>query len=242
MAWASVGRAGSTGGASLPTTQSFITITLNGQAGTGANVGDVLVVANSINMDSSVAIGSELISIIDSASNNYIRANKTETVNAAQVADVVNYVYYAHIEKALTTSNTLTINYSNNPSVQGHATVVWRFSKGAGSSVRLYDTTFNTVSSSSVAGTLDIAGPATETLRLRTIAAFTTLTSITTSAGWTSIGTTRGGANLEPAVYGEFRIVSASTAASSLTNASSNAKASVYAIFEENSLTGDGIF
>jgi hypothetical protein len=119
---------------------------------------------------------------------------------------------------------------------------VWRFTASPTASIRAVDSTYVVIATSSN-GVLDLAAPTpTGHLRVRAVAAETTVTAFTTTAGWTTIGTTRASATAAMAVFGEFLITSNSTAASNCSISAAADNASVYALFEENELTGDGIF
>lgn len=224
MAWASIGRAGSTGNASNNT--SSVGITLNGQAGSGGDVGDVLVLAFAVDNASSVNNADEtaVTSVVDSASNNWIKIREITAGGGASQAGAVCSLWYTQVSAALSTANSVTINMSNNTARDAKAGIVWRFSNTTNAKIEAYDSTHIVIATSSN-GNLDLATPRGEFLRFRAVAAETTVTSFTTTAGWTTIGTTRASATGAMAIFGEFRIITGTTAASnpSISAAADNA-------------------
>lgn len=238
MAWSSIGLAGSTGNAS--NNQSSIVITLNGQAGSGSNVGDILILSIGVNNFSSVSNADEgaVTSVTDSGSNLWVKAREITNGNAASTVGTVCSVWYSRTHTALTTSNTVTANFSNNLARDGCTGIVRRFTAPGAVSVR--DSTYLT-NATSLLGTIDQTETATEFLRFRAVAARTTLTAMTTTSGWTTIGSTRSSATANQAIFGEFRITSASTASSAPSLTAAVANASIYAVFEEAPLLGQVI-
>ncbi len=245
MAWASVGRAGSTGNATSNT--SVLTCTLNGVAGSGADVSDLLIYAIAVQnatTDTGLDEGA-VLSIADSGGINVwqkIRERtKAGTGEAAQTG-VVCSLWYTHVTNALSSVDTATATFGSPAQRDAQAGIVWRFSKGGDSALRLVNSTGITIGTSS-SGALDMAAPtATDHLRLRVVGARTTLTALTTTAGWTTIGTTRASATARMAIFGEFLITSATTAVSNCSLTVATSQASHYALFEENSILGDSIF
>lgn len=243
MAWASVGLAGSTGNAS--NNNSNVVVTLTGQAGSGANVGDVLIACIGVNNFSSVSNADEgaVTSVTDNGTNTknvWVKAREI-TANAATPASTtgtVCSVWYTHVDTALTTANTVTANFSNSAARDGATMLISRFT--ASGAVGVKDSTYLTQTSSAF-GTIDQTETATEFLRFRAIAARTTLTALTTTAGWTSMGTTRSSATVNQAIFGEWLISSASTAASSPKISAAVVNANVYAVFEENRPMGQTV-
>jgi hypothetical protein len=241
MAWASVGRAGSTGNQTLNST--ILTITLNGQAGTGASVGDLLVW--SIGVQSATTVTADegaVLSVEDTVGNTWTKIR--ELTNGRQTVGstgVVCSLWYTHVTQAASTTDTVSCIFGSSAARDAQGGIVWRFSKSGSASVRVADSTFLT-SSTSLPGVMDLATPASEFLRYRTWAARTTIQAFSTTAGWTTIGTTRSGAAApSEAIYGEYLITSATTAQSApvITGAGSPLSVSHYVVFEENLLMGD---
>lgn len=236
MAWASVGLAGSTGNAS--NNQSTIAITLTGQAGSGANANDLLILCVGVNNFSSVSNADEgaVTSVTDNGTNTrnvWTKAREITNGNAASSVGTVCSMWYTRVDTALTTANVVTANLSNNAVRDGVTGLISRFTVQGGVSVR--DSTYLTASTSGF-GTIDQTESATEFLRFRATAARSTITSLTTTAGWTTMGTTRSSATANQAIYGEWIISSASTKNSSPSISAAAVSASVYVVFEEHNL------
>lgn len=242
MAFASIGRAGSTANATV--NSSNMVITLNGQAGTGANVTDLLVYSVGTQNQTTIndTDGGIVTSVVDSKNNNWVKVRETQRGTAVVQSGAVCSLWFTNVETALTTSDTVTATFSNPATCDAQAGIIWRFSK-SGAAVRAADST-RVTGTSSIPGSLDLAQNGTEFVRFRGVTARTSITVFTTSAGWTTIGTTRSGtANGAVAMFGEFAITTASTLASNPTiNGVVSATASIYADFEETALMGDSIF
>jgi hypothetical protein len=237
MAWASVGRAGSTGNATA--NASTMGITLNGQAGSGAAVNDLLVCVYAMGSSTTTAsVTTRVTAVTDTASNTWSKAQEFLGPSASSL-NMVCSIWYTNVENALTTTDVVTITHTTRA---GQAAIVWRFSHGQGSLLNR-GATYSATNGTSVPGALDLAEPATELLRFRGVASRTTLAAMTTTAGWTTIGTTRASATVLTSVYGEFLITSASTAVSNpvLPGHTTQCTASVYTVFEDCQLMGDGV-
>lgn len=234
MAWASVGIAGSTGNATNNNTS--IVVTLSGQVGTGANVNDFLILCVGVNNFSSVSNADEgaVTSVTDNATNTnnvWTKVREITNGNAATTVGTVCSMWATRVNTALTTSNTVTASFSNSAARDGATALVSRFTVSGG--VRVADSTYLT-NATSLLGSIDqTEATAGEYLRFRAIAARTTVTALTTTSGWTTMGTTRSSATVNQAIFGEWRIVSAATAASAPSITAAVANASVYAVFEE---------
>jgi hypothetical protein len=246
MAWASVGLAGSTG--NTVNNQTAITITLNGQAGSGGDVGDVLIGTFACDNASSVSdIDAGAVSgVADDALNTWTKAIEIQNGGAAAQAGAVVSLWYTKVENALTTVQTVVASLTSTATRDATAGRIWRFTNAG--TVNVSQSTFVTVATS-LSGTLDLTEAATEFLRFRGVAAETTLTAFTTTSGWNSIGMSRSGATVgvEVAAFGEYLITSATTAASACRIAAATDQASVYATFQEvvadlYILMGDGIY
>jgi hypothetical protein len=242
MAWAAVAVAGTVGSSVANSTA--ITVTLNTQAGVGAAAGDFLVAGFGLHNFSSVsnADNGDVLSVADSGSNTWVKAREVTHGGATPATTVgtVCSVWYTRARAALTTSNTVVATLGSSASRDSNCGIVYRFTAPGGA--RVANTTHLIIATSS-AGSIDQAQTATEFLRVRVMAARTTLTAMTTTAGWTSIGTARGSAATPTqAIFGEYLITAASTAASSPALTAAGIKASVYVVFEEDTLMGDGIF
>lgn len=242
MAWASVGRAGSTG--NTGNNQATIDITLNGQVGTGANVSDVLIATFSCDNDSTTTSGIDpgaVSGVVDSASNNWIKAREIQNGGGLSQSGAVCSIWYTHVDNALSTAAVVTASLTNNTFRDATAGIVWRFTNGTGA-LSLEETTFVTLGTSSC-GSLDIdtSAKVSEHLRFRGVAAETTVTAFTTTAGWTTIGTTRSGTAVgaEVAVFGEFLISSSANAPSNPSISAAADQASILCVFENADLMGD---
>lgn len=234
MAWASVGLAGSTGNAT--NNNSSVTVTLTGQAGSGANQDDILILCVGVNNFSSVSNADEgaVTSVTDNGTNTrnvWVKAREITNGNAATTVGTVCSMWYTRVDTPLTTSNTVTANLSNNTARDGVTALISRFTVQGG--VSLKDSTYVTQTSSSFAS-IDQTETATQFLRFRAVAARTTITSLTTTAGWTTMGTTRSSATVNQAIFGEWIISSSANEASAPKVSASVVNASVYAVFEEN--------
>jgi hypothetical protein len=242
MTWASVGRAGSTGNATANTTG--MAITINGVVGSGAAIGDVLICAIAVDNASSVnnADNVDVTAVTDTGSNQWTKVRERTVGGAAAQAGATCSLWYSRITSALSSAAVVSASFANGATSDAKAGIVWRFTASPTASIRAVDSTYVVIATSSN-GVLDLAAPTpTGHLRVRAVAAETTVTAFTTTAGWTTIGTTRASATAAMAVFGEFLITSNSTAASNCSISAAADNASVYALFEENELTGDGIF
>lgn len=234
MAWANVGLTGSTGNAS--NNQSTIVITLNKLAGAGANEDDILIAAFGMDNFSSVSNADEgaVTSVTDSSSNTWVKAREITNGNATSTLGTVCSVWWSRIDTAISTAGTVTANLSNNTARDGVVGLIQRFTASGG--VDVAASTYLTAISSAQ-GSIDQTMPtATEYLRFRAFSARTTVTAMSTTAGWTSIGTTRGSATKTLAIFGEYRIISATTAASAPSITANVTNANIYVVFEENNL------
>lgn len=242
MAWASVGLAGSTGNATANST--ILTITLNGQAGSGANVSDVLVFTIAVQNASSNPNVDEgaVLSVSDNGTNTknvWLKAREVTAQAAGAVGGqggAVCSVWYTHVDTALTTGNTVSAIFGSSASRDAQAGIVWRFTNGSGNAM-VADSTFVTAATS-LLGTLDITTINQEHLRFRAIGAKTTITSLTTTSGWTTIGNARASATVALGALGEFRIVSAATAASAPQLSAATTQASILIAFREDTPMG----
>lgn len=238
MAWASVGLAGSTGNAS--NNQSSVAVTLTGQVGSGANVNDVLVLCVGVNNFSSVSNADEgaVTSVTDNGTNTrnvWVKAREITNGNSATTVGTVCSMWYTRVDTALTTANVVTANLSNNTARDGVTALISRFTVSGAVAVK--DSTY-LIATTSGFGTIDQTETATEFLRFRAVAARSTVTSMTTTAGWTSMGSTRASATVNQAIYGEWKISSASTDNSTPKISAAVQSASVYVVFEEQTPMG----
>lgn len=235
MAWAAVGLAGSTGNATA--NNASVAVTLNLIAGSGAAVNDFLVLSVGVNNFSSVSNADEgaVSSVTDSSSNAWTKAREITQGNAATTVGTVCSVWYSRVDKALTTSGIVTANFSNSAARDGATALINRFTVQGG--VRVADSTY-VISATSSFPLIDQTETATEFLRIRSVAARTTVTSMTTTAGWTSLGTTRASAIVNQAIFGEYNIISTATANSAPKISAAAQNASVYVVFEECNLLG----
>jgi hypothetical protein len=214
-------------------------ITLNGQVGSGAAVNDLLVLVYAMGSSTTTAeVTTRVTAVTDTAANPWLKAQEFLGPSASSL-NMVCSIWYTNVKNALSTTDVVTVVHSTRA---GQAAIVWRFTHGQGS-VRCLESTYTATNGSSNPGTLDISGPATDLLRVRGVASRTTLTALTTTAGWTTIGTTRASATVLTSVFGEYRITSASTAASAplLTGHTTQSAASVYTVFEDCALMGGGV-
>jgi hypothetical protein len=242
MAWASVGRGGSIGEV---TNEAALDVVLNGVVGSGASVGELLVFAVAVDNASSVnnADNGDVTGVADSGGVNIWTKIRERTVGggAAQAGATMS-LWYSDITSALTTTAVVSATFNSAAASDGTAGIVWRFSKTGNTAV--IDSTHVVIATSSN-GALDLTAPdAPEYLRFRAVAAESTVTGFTTTSGWTTIGTTRASATIPMAVFGEFRIVSAATAASNCSISAAADNVSIYALFEEQTLVvlGDSVF
>lgn len=235
MAWGAVGLLGNQGSTGTSTTATLTTTI-------PAAVNNVVVLTAAIASQTTVnnTTSSAIRSVSDSANNDWVEARTFQATNGTR--GVICSVWYSRLDNALSSLGTITINI--NGASTHKAMGAFAYSVGPGVSVRAYDSTYISASTAQSPLSLDIAFPTqTEMLRFRGIGTETTLTTaLTTSAGWTNIGTTRASALAPMSYRGEYLISSATTAASNPTLTSTSVDASVYVVFEETGLMGDGTF
>jgi hypothetical protein len=239
MAWASVGVAASSGNVTANST--IQNLTLTGQAGSGANIGDVLVGFWCAQNASTVSGTDEakILSVTDSAGNTWNKVREVTAAAAGSAAQggTVCSLWYASIDRALTTSNVVTAIFGSSATNDAQCGRVWRFTRSG--TVKVQGSTFLIVTTS-LAGTIDLtARDDSELLRFRATAANSTLSAFTTTAGWASAGIVRASNTTRNLVYAEFNIVSATTAASAPSITAATTQASIYALFEEHFPMGD---
>ncbi len=233
MAWASVGQAGSTGNGG--NNQASAVITLNTQAGSGAAIGDLLVLTVAVD-NSSSSDGDEgaVTGVVDSGGVNvWSKAKEFCNGQAASQAGATCSIWYSPIISALATNATVTASFSNNTARDAMAANVWRFTASTGTPTVADSTTL--AADGAQPGSIDMTAPVpgTSYLRFRGIASESTLTTaLTTTSGWTTIGTTRASATAAMSYRGEFLISTATTAASDPTFGAVDT-ASVYVMFNE---------
>jgi hypothetical protein len=242
MAWASVGRGGSIGEV---TNEAALDVVLNGQVGSGAAVGELLVFAVAVDNASSIdnADNGDVTGVADDGGiNTWIKVREITRGGGAAQAGATMSLWYSDITSALSSSAVVSASFANAGASDGTAGIVWRFSK-TGNAAVIAST--HVVIATSSNGTLDLTAPtATEFLRFRAVAAESTVTGFTTTSGWTTIGTTRASATIAMSVFGEYLISSNTTAASNCSISAAADNVSVYALFEEqiSGMMGDGIF
>jgi hypothetical protein len=242
MAWAAVAVAGTVGSSVANSTA--ITVTLNTQAGVGAAAGDFLLAGFGLHNFSSVsnADNGDVLSVADSGSNTWVKAREVTHGGATPATTVgtVCSVWYTRTRNALTTANTVVATLGSSASRDSQCGFVYRFTNTGGA--RVANTT-HLITATSLLGSIDQTQTATEFLRVRVVAARTTITALTTTSGWTACGAARGSAATPTqAVFGEYRIITAATAASAPSLTAAVVNASIYVVFEEDTLMGDGIF
>jgi hypothetical protein len=243
MAFAAVGVGGSTGASGL--NNSSVVLTLNGQAGSGAALDELCVLTVGVHNFSSVSNADEgaVTGVVDDGTNTrnvWTKAREITNGNAASTAGMVCSVWYARINTPLTTANTLTASLSQSAARDSKTACMYRFT--APGAVKVFDSTYVTVVSS-VISSFDLAGPSNGHLRFRALAARSTFTSLTPTATWSTVPSkVSGSASVQNGLHGEFLITSATTANSAplLNTTITKIQASVYVIFEEDQLLGDG--
>ena len=243
MAWTSVGGVGSTGNATANSTS--IAVTLTGVAGSGSNVNDLLVAVVAVDNASSVSNADEgaVLSVADSGSNSWTKAREITVGGGAVQGGAVCSVWYSQTKTALTTSNTVTVTMGSSAQRDAKAMRVWRFTPSPGNTVRVADSTYLTAAAAQP-GVMDLTSPVAgqEYLRFRAIASETTLTTaLTTSAGWTSIGTARASATGAMSYRGEWIISSATTLNSTGQYSAVPDHASIMVLFEESGPMGQTV-
>lgn len=235
MAWSSVGQAGSA--VSGGNNQASIAVTLNTQAGSGAAIGDLLVLTVAVdNASSSDGDEGAVTGVVDSGGVNvWSKAAEFCNGQGASQAGATCSIWYAPITSALTTAATVTASFSNNTARDATAANVWRFTASTGTPAVAATTWL--AADAAQPGSIDISAPVpgTSYIRFRGIASESTLTTaLTTTAGWTTIGTGRASATAAMSYRGEFVISTATTQASNPTFSATPDHASVYALFVEN--------
>jgi hypothetical protein len=244
MAWASVGLAGSTANATL--NSSIITVTLNGQAGSGGNISDLLVFnigtmrATTVgNVDAGAVLG-----VADSKANTWVKSREIQSSGATVAAGNLCSLWYCNVEKALTTADTVSCTLSSTADRDLNAGIVWRFSK-SGAAVKS-NSTYSVGLTSSALGARDLAENGSEFLRVRACQVrirSSIAHSFSTTAGWSAMGTAESPTTLAVFSCGEYLITSDTTAASNpIIVGTLTASATIYADFEESTLMGDSIF
>jgi hypothetical protein len=227
MAWGSIGLIGNQGSSGATTT---LVITATTPAVSNSMV--VVTVAR-LNPTSVDGVTASITNVIDSASNDWVKAQEFQAGGTAANSGAICSIWYSNIGNTISSGGTITVNLAS--ATSSRAAGAFGFSKEAGTVVRVLGSTYISATSAQSPLSLDIAIPTTtEVLRFRGIASESTLTTaLTTSAGWTNIGTTRAGAASPMSYRGEFLITAATTAASNPTFTSTASDASVYVLFEE---------
>jgi hypothetical protein len=230
MAWGSIGLVGNLG-----TTAATTVLAIAATIATVAN--NVLVLTAAQVNSSADQETSEISGVVDTGNNHWVKVREWSGGTAGTGAACA--VWVSHLTNAISSgAGAITVNLS--AATTRRAAGVWAFSVGPGASVRARDSTYITATSAQSPLSIDLATPTTtELLRFRGIASESSLTTaLTTSAGWTNIGTTRAGATGAMSYRGEFLITAATTAASNPTLTSTATDASVYVLFEECLLMG----
>jgi hypothetical protein len=241
MAWAASALAGTLGSSVANSTA--IAVPLNTVVGTGAVAGDFLLAGFATHNFSSVsnADNGDILSVADSVGNTWTKAREVTHGGATPATTVgtVCSVWYTRTNVTLSTTATVTATLGSSASRDVRCGLVYRFTNTGGAHVA---NSTHLITATSLLGTIDQAQTATEFLRVRVVAARTTLTAMTTTSGWTSLGAVRGSAATPTqALFGEYRIVTASTANSAPSLTAAVVNASIYVVFEEDTLMGDGI-
>lgn len=161
---------------------------------------------------------------------------------SAQAGATVS-IWYSLITSVLV-GGTITANFSNSASRDKAAWTLREFSKGAGTTVAIEGTPGTLANDGADPGSLDVTTANIACLRIRGIAAESNdTTALTTTDGtWTAFNgatTTGGGSAANQAVRAEFKISTATGAASNPTLYAADC-ASAYAAFKE--VAGDTLF
>jgi hypothetical protein len=239
MTWAYVGRGGSLGSSVAATT--VFSITMNGVDGSGADVGELLVCHVGVKPATTAPVvvidgTTHITGIVDSSSNTWTKIREVTRLGAAVAINQTNSLWYARCDKALTTSQTVTVSAVT--TIQASFVgIVSRFTNSGGS-VGVKDTTFIAVGTSP--NTTDLVTDGSAFLRFKAMCQQSTLASFSTTSGWTGIGAVRATAvNPAAAAYGEFLVTTASTAASNIPGLTTASKVGIMALFDEQQLMGD---
>lgn len=154
-------------------------------------------------------------------------------------------IWYSQLARQLTGANVITAALSNATSRDKTAYMIRGFSVGAGSTIAVEGTPATLANNAADPGSLNVTTGNIECLRVRGIAAESNATTdLTVTASWTdfwtvasgsTVTTAGGGSAANMAVRGEFRINTATSAASDPTLFAADC-ASVYVAFKEVSV------
>ena len=236
MAWGSLGALGGT--QSKTANQASLALTTIAAAEAG-NVAVIIVACD----NAGTVDGDEgaVTSISDSAGGNtWSKALEFAYTEAGAQAGAVCSVWYSKLTNQINSGGTITANFSNSASRDATACSAWEFSIGAGNVVTV-EASNSLATNSTTLGSLDATTPNAEFLRIRAAAveaAVAQIPYVATDGTWTIItanGTTGGGAASNMMGGGEFKISTATGAASTLSYTGTNDKdaASVYVALKE---------
>lgn len=234
MAWGSIGTLSTVAYAGNNQTSMVHTIGAN-----SIQPGNFAVIAWAQDNYSSVgSIDSAIITTVnDSAGNVWRKAKEWQSGGGAVQGGAVCSVWYTNATVALASGTgtiTATLDSSFTANFDAGASAGWVYSVGG--AVYVLNSTAS-ISATSVPGLLDLNSGATGPyLRVRGIASETTLTTdISTTSGWTALGTVRASGTKAMGVRAEWIITASSTAASNPGAVGTAAidQASVYVIFAE---------
>lgn len=235
MSWSAIGLVGNVGSTAATTTTAIPTAI----ALSSGNV--VVVTAAIVNPTSANATSSIVSTVNDSAGNTWLKAQEFQSGGGAAASGAICSIWYSQLTSALSSGGTITISHNNAAASTRRAAGAFAFSIAAGNRVSVNGTTWIAASSAQDPLSIDMGLSSAEHLRFRGIASESTLTTaLSTTAGWTNIGTTRASAAAAMSYRGEYRITASTTAASNPVFTSTAADASVYVAFFENPPPGAG--
>lgn len=208
--------------------------------GATAVAGKLLVLAIAIdNLSTTDGVTNDVTSVSDTQLNTWNKAGEfTNTVGGVAGDGATIAVFYSVLTTQLTTSDTVTVNYSGNVTAKARASLR-SFTLGAGSSISIAGTVQTLANDNANAGSMTISGLSNgEYLFVRAIASETDTSGISVTTNYTTLGSTTSGTGGSEkghmAVDGEFRIVTATgdTSAPTMTDTTAD-RASLYIAFQE---------
>jgi len=194
-----------------------------------ASIGQLVVLIIAVDNESSVdGDNSDVISIVDTGLNVWVKAAEYTNSEGGSKSGAVCSIWYSKLTTGISAGATITANFSISTNHDAAAISAYSFSTTGTIQLRGSSVSGET---NADPGSLDYTSPNSEHLRVRGIACEdSATTSLTVTSGWTAFEgnqTSGGQSNANMGVRGEFRIITATTAASNPTLFASDS-ASVY--------------
>ena len=239
MAFTSIGNRGTA--LSSGNNQSSLALAVNGNVAVGRLLVVVVAVDNLVTTSGAVTTSNAMTSgVTDAAGNTYTLARGQTFGTVSQTGAEVT-VWYTVATTQLNSGQNVTATFRTPANADASAMTAWEFSVATGNGV-VIDGATGTGSATTV-GSLDVTTANAERLRIRGMAhEHNVSTGMTVTASWTALTAAVSGAGTsatEMAVRGEFRIVTATGAASNPTGIASVNNASAYVALKEVAVYND---